>query len=360
MLRMNNKEMAETSQALFPDAYENTTNDKDKFYDKYVWPTCSKKHRAIEAACDSWDKRLKSSGTSIKNLLQGRIFSANHSKGLIKFDTIREEEIEEKEKFFSLCMLAQWKLSKNIFQFDNSLFDVIKKSINTKYNFPPSTCLDHFPYWSTYIDLPGSPFLIPNLGRVNTLRGLLITSSSSFISKSTLIANSVFFISKFYEDKEVGTRVITFIISKDNKGFVTYSLDDNLNFVNCEDIEDDNVGVLSLNLLLYINTYLQTIYNENNNSLPENPKPKRKSGKLRWQEAAKNTVWKVGTEVGERIREYNRTHASGSHTSKSPHIRRAHWHTYLTGPRTNPVPILKWIPPIPIAMPREELSVNEN
>jgi hypothetical protein len=39
----------------------------------------------------------------------------------------------------------------------------------------------------------------------------------------------------------------------------------------------------------------------------------------------------------------------GTHASPRPHVRRAHWHTYWTGPRKDPQkrkPVLKWLSPI--------------
>ncbi len=40
---------------------------------------------------------------------------------------------------------------------------------------------------------------------------------------------------------------------------------------------------------------------------------------------------------------------SGEGRTMRPHVRRAHWHTFLTGPRSGEqTPILKWLPPIPI------------
>ncbi len=40
---------------------------------------------------------------------------------------------------------------------------------------------------------------------------------------------------------------------------------------------------------------------------------------------------------------------SGAGRTMRAHVRRAHWHTYLTGPRSGEqTPILKWLPPIPV------------
>lgn len=48
-----------------------------------------------------------------------------------------------------------------------------------------------------------------------------------------------------------------------------------------------------------------------------------------------------------------------STASPSPHIRRAHWHSYWMGPRQeghpDRKPVLKWLPPIPVAMDKGDI-----
>lgn len=44
---------------------------------------------------------------------------------------------------------------------------------------------------------------------------------------------------------------------------------------------------------------------------------------------------------------------SAGHRSPRPHYRRAHWHSFWTGPRGKPEEreiILKWLPPIPVGI----------
>jgi hypothetical protein len=42
-----------------------------------------------------------------------------------------------------------------------------------------------------------------------------------------------------------------------------------------------------------------------------------------------------------------------------PHVRRAHWHSYWTGPRKEPKKrelIVKWMPPVPVGFTLEEVE----
>ena len=65
------------------------------------------------------------------------------------------------------------------------------------------------------------------------------------------------------------------------------------------------------------------------------------------------TVTMAGMRVGAAIRkgyaaEKKERETLGSHASKAPHVRRAHWHHYWTGARDSAerALVLKWIPPV--------------
>lgn len=79
------------------------------------------------------------------------------------------------------------------------------------------------------------------------------------------------------------------------------------------------------------------------------------------------TVYEMGTEVGRALRlqrddcaraqrEWDAAHAAGGAGARGegraaprPHIRRAHWHGYWTGPRGDPTGlVIHWIPPTPV------------
>jgi DNA-binding XRE family transcriptional regulator len=72
------------------------------------------------------------------------------------------------------------------------------------------------------------------------------------------------------------------------------------------------------------------------------------------------TIWETGYRMGARLRcamgqELGQTGTNRS--SPVPHIRRAHWHSFWLGPRTNVVErrlALRWLPPIPVALSTPE------
>jgi hypothetical protein len=57
------------------------------------------------------------------------------------------------------------------------------------------------------------------------------------------------------------------------------------------------------------------------------------------------------TQRGERAGTKRGAGRNAGRRGPAPHIRRAHWHTFWTGPRSGAPrkPALKWIPPIPVA-----------
>ncbi len=84
---------------------------------------------------------------------------------------------------------------------------------------------------------------------------------------------------------------------------------------------------------------------------PHNPIPKktRRHGS-RIFPAKKPTVWQTGFRLGAAIRRATDIAASEG-AAKRPHIRRAHWHHFWQGPKSQPENrklIVKWLPPIPV------------
>ena len=87
--------------------------------------------------------------------------------------------------------------------------------------------------------------------------------------------------------------------------------------------------------------------------LPHNPQPKRVRGQFRLMPARKSHHYMLGRKVGENLRKARREAYEHEATGRTvaPHIRKAHWHGYWTGPRKGPQSVnqkfvLKWLPPI--------------
>lgn len=71
--------------------------------------------------------------------------------------------------------------------------------------------------------------------------------------------------------------------------------------------------------------------------------------------------WDVGVRIGAALRRYRATESesdittSDGHAPPRPHMRRAHWHHFWTGPRAGDRRlILHWLPPIPVGVDQED------
>lgn len=77
---------------------------------------------------------------------------------------------------------------------------------------------------------------------------------------------------------------------------------------------------------------------------------------IRNYEAPKIKPWEVGYRIGAEIRAFEARAAesaeyTGTGTSMRPHVRRAHWHSFWTGPRDQPAlrkKRVRWLPPTPV------------
>jgi hypothetical protein len=93
---------------------------------------------------------------------------------------------------------------------------------------------------------------------------------------------------------------------------------------------------------------------------PARPKPTKTKRGERLFQAEKQTTWEVGYRIGAALRramdEMRSEHPEKSIESRTrpsprPHIRRAHWHSYWTGPRKDRKKqeiVTRWLPPIPV------------
>lgn len=95
---------------------------------------------------------------------------------------------------------------------------------------------------------------------------------------------------------------------------------------------------------------------------PTNPQPKPTKKGVRLFPPDRPTTWDVGVRLGVALRRAaaaeTEGNESGLHAGPRPHIRRAHWHSYRTGPMKDAagdaLPAharelsLRWLPPIPV------------
>ena len=112
-----------------------------------------------------------------------------------------------------------------------------------------------------------------------------------------------------------------------------------------------------LSLLLYICSATKDIRDSAGGlRQPRNPRLKKVKGGMKMFPAEKPTIWETGYRMGAafaKAKSSTETGESRPHGGPVPHIRRAHWHSFWHGPKSEPEKRsieVKWLPPIPVGV----------
>jgi hypothetical protein len=109
-------------------------------------------------------------------------------------------------------------------------------------------------------------------------------------------------------------------------------------------------------LLLYLVSDKADISPESDSAEVRNRITSNERRGIRNFQAPKIRPWEVGFRIGAEIRAFETRSATsaeqtGTGTSMRPHVRRAHWHSFWTGPRDQPAlrkKRVRWLPPTPV------------
>jgi hypothetical protein len=132
-------------------------------------------------------------------------------------------------------------------------------------------------------------------------------------------------------------------------------------------VEQRIMPLVSVLLYLCSQTAEYRVAGEDEYQKPVNPSPKRTKDGWRLFPPDRPKVWHVGERMGAAIRAVTRDHehmaqvdAETGRKSPRPHVRSAHWATYWTGPKSQQqVAVLKWIPPLAIALAKDDKALDE-
>jgi hypothetical protein len=117
-----------------------------------------------------------------------------------------------------------------------------------------------------------------------------------------------------------------------------------------------------ISITLYLCSTTAEILGRDGRNRPLNrPLLTKTKGGMRMFAAQQMQMWEVGYRLGATLRAsapgVSGPDRGGAHATPRPHIRRAHWHAFWTGPKakglvreTDRKLILKWLPPIYVAM----------
>jgi len=245
-----------------------------------------------------------------------------------------------------ISALAAWRPTQGIYRFDSTLFSaLIDTSINGDL---PSDVLHRLPEWCVYVETPGLEWVNSPLygffahlewdvktGR-EELR-LLLDSENALTPIPVHIGQ--------WPLSEAISRALD--ISRLNAASLFIP-----NFEDSKSCISDTVGPL-VSLLLYLCADDAEI--GDGAKRPSKPSPKRTKQGLRLFPAEKTVQWDVGVRIGAALRHSYQnieTHQNNGidgteRIRPRAHIRRAHWHTFLSGIGRSDRK-LKWLPPIPV------------
>lgn len=251
-----------------------------------------------------------------------------------------------------LAAVGTWRPTQDVVRFDSTILESVRSTeINGKI---PSDIFYRLPAWAVYVEVTMV---------VNTFvcDGFLVMLEEDANDKHPELR-------LFFSPVEDGVNLIPYVLylgdwtvetalEKANETIRFNSGNDKLGF----EMEQGLLEAINLTLYICANGLPET----ENDGQTAKSRPQAKKVKDGWRlfPPPKPTIHTVGLKIGEEIRKYqatNRPQSNGTHASPRPHIRRAHWHGYWHGPRGKQEFRLQWLPPIPVALKKEDSANGQN
>lgn len=252
--------------------------------------------------------------------------------------------------------LAGWRLTQGIYRFDPEIYQGLT---STPFSGQmPTEILYSLPEWSVYIELQENyahgvfATLEYDVNDCHSELRLIYDTPAGIFPRQIHLVGTL----------EEGIQA-ALDYSERHMGMANLSSDAMDKVTSVQDIVEPlsrQVGSV-VSLVLYLCSERPDLETQGGSpARPARPKPVKTKKGYRYFPAKKATIWQAGYRLGEFLRESKggrQPDQGGTHASPSPHVRRAHWHTYWTGPKKVPEkrkPVLKWIPPIPVGFEWEK------
>lgn len=231
-----------------------------------------------------------------------------------------------------LAAIGAWRYSQSIYRIDSVLFESLVETPLTQLS---SDLLQRLPEWSVYIETPGMEWL-----------GSEQFGFWAFLDQD-LKTGKIFL--NLVIDSEMDLAPVSLALGVGTIEDSIQSVSDGMERagVNVSANAKTSLSIVLpplINLVLYV---CSDGVEYSGDSAPGFPSPKRTKKGWRLFPAQKPRVWELGRLTGDKIR--TALEIDGDRNGPSPHIRRAHWHTFLKGPRDQAQEFVKFLPPIPVA-----------
>lgn len=257
-----------------------------------------------------------------------------------------------------ISVLAAWRLTQGIYRYHPDVLEALWDTPVT--GDIPSEVLHALPEWCVYIETPHRPkwYDVPMDGffalfdydqQTEMLRFVIDSEGQLFNGMPIYLGGSL--LDGLIRSKNEAIRMSQHkVLSKEAKGFLELS-------------PEEMCGPLIplLSTLLYLCAQNAEIRTRREGLRPTRPKPVKTKEGARYFPPPEPVPWEVGWRVGAAIsaaKEEDRRPApsGGTHARPKAHIRRAHWHSFWTGPkakvgvapRGERKMILHWLPPLPV------------
>lgn len=271
------------------------------------------------------------------------------------FGKVEINPIEKIKLAYELACLAAWRMTKGIYRFDPDIYQsLLETSLEGDL---PSDLFMQMPEWCIYLEMPNFNLadgfvygafvhLEFDLLRDQIELRILLDTEEKLVPLILHLGP--------WSIQTALAKALNTSIQNGKAISITDVLESTVN----PKIVEITTGIVSL--LLYLLTQKSEITNKKGET-PHNPLPTKTKKGFKLFPANGSRQWDVGVRMGQTIRSAANSssiqYASiyGVRSSPRPHIRRAHWHLFWTGPKPNQTRKLNWIPPTLIASDSSEL-----
>lgn len=237
-----------------------------------------------------------------------------------------------------LNTLAAWRLTQGIYRFGGTLFGELCATPVS--GALPTDLFTRLPEWTVYVETPGFMWAGSVLDGVFAQAGEIFDGTEGLAIVLNARADMPMFVLRL--DQASLEAAIDVAINGDGGTEPALSA------------QMRSMLPRLVSLLLYLCSEAPEL--GDSAALPVRPQPKRTHRGVRMMPARRPVRWDVGMRLGASLRAAWQSAgeraesdlARESHAGPRAHIRRAHWHTILSGPRQNPIRSLRWLPPIPV------------
>ncbi len=243
--------------------------------------------------------------------------------------------------------MAAWRLSKGVYRFDQDLFESLWFTpIDHKL---PIDLFFKLPEYGLYIETPGKLYekrelhgffvhLEEDVNQGHIELRLLLDTSSGLVSLPIHL-----------NEQGIHESLIDFFDYSKKQVHEHFGVDTDL--VKSSVMADHAIKEIMplISLVLYICSTNSELINSKGQTTPNRAQAKKIKKKKKFFAAQQTELWEVGLIMGAKLRaakDHGESKEGVSVVGKkgpSPHSRRAHWHSYWIGPKSNQKLELKWV-----------------